>query len=238
MSYCPYCGKAVTADMSFCPSCGSSLSSEIRMYDLSNTLISGSGDYRVYLIGIETGKKEEIADLLEDVLGYTALSADNLVANVPVQIAANLSLKQAAVIAQAFEEYGAELSVTNGEETEDISAYTSASSLFNSDGSFLASAAMILATLSAANRLKSINKPKKPSLLERVFHSLFNVPEKHPVHVRRSITPRPKIRVKAPEPERKIVRQKLQPAKPRQNETFRRHESHDGKPQGGTHGRR
>ena len=113
-------------------------------------------------------------DLLEDVLGYTTASVKNLANNIPVQIAGNLSLKQAAVVAQAFEEYGVELSVTNGEEVADISEQTSSSSLFNSDGSFLASAAVVLATLGTVNRLRSIVKPRKPSLLQRLFHSLFS----------------------------------------------------------------
>ena len=190
MSYCPYCGRQVSDDMSFCPGCGASLNNETRSYTVSEDIGSAYGDYKIFITGLGTAKKANVIDLLEDVMGYTTTSATNLVNNIPVQIAGNLSLKQAAVVAQAFEEYGVELSVTNGDEIEDISAQTSANSLFNYDGSFLTSAAVILATLGAANRLRSIVRPRKPSFLEMLFHSLFNTGLRTPVHIRRSIRPR------------------------------------------------
>ena len=190
MSYCPYCGRQVSDDMSFCPGCGASLNNETRSYTVTEDIGSNYGDYKIYITGLGSAKKSNVIDLLEDVMGYTTVSATNLVNNIPVQIAGNLSLKQAAVVAQAFEEYGVELSVTNGDEIEDISSQTSSSSLFNYDGSFLASAAVILATLGATNRLRSIVRPRRPSLLERLFHSLFNTRRYPPVHIRRSIRPR------------------------------------------------
>ncbi len=210
MSYCPYCGTQVSEGMSFCPNCGASLNSEVRSYTVSDTVTSNSGDYKIYLTSLGTASRSNIIDLLEDTLGYTTVTATNLVSNIPVQIAGNLTLKQAAVIAQAFEEYGAELSVTNGDDYADISSQTSSVSLFNSDGSFLASAAVVLATLGTVNRLRSINKPKKPSLLSRLFHSLFKEDRKPPVHMRRSIKPR--NLVFKPQPQRKTVRQQLRPA--------------------------
>ena len=190
MSYCPYCGRQVSDDMSFCPGCGASLNNETRSYTVTENVGSTYGDYKIYITGLGSAKKANVIDLLEDVMGYTTATATNLVNNIPVQIAGNLSLKQAAVVAQAFEEYGVELSVTNGDEIDDISSETSSSSLFNYDGSFLTSAAVILATLGAANRLRSIVKPRKPSLLERLFHSLFNTGRRTPIHIRRSIRPR------------------------------------------------
>lgn len=190
MSYCPYCGRQVSDDMSFCPGCGASLNNETRTYTVSEDIGETYGDYKIFIIGLGSAKKANVIDLLEDVMGYTTASATNLVNNIPVQIAGNLSLKQAAVVAQTFEEYGVELSVTNGDEIEDISSQTSSSSLFNYDGSFLTSAAVILATLGATNRLRSIVRPRRPSLLEIFFHSLFNTRKKVPVHIRRSIRPR------------------------------------------------
>ena len=211
MSYCPYCGREVSADMSFCPNCGAALSNEVRSYTLTEDVGVDGGDYKVYITGLGSAKKSDVIDLLEDVLGYTTTSARNLVNNIPVQIAGELSVKQAAVIAQAFEEYGVELSVTNGDEIEDISSQTSSASLFNSDGSFLASAAVILATLGTVNRLRSIVKPKKPSLLQRIFHSLFSVNRRRkPVHVRRSIRPR-NLSYHHADPHRRTVRQQLRP---------------------------
>ncbi len=212
MSYCPYCGKEISDDMAFCPSCGASLNSELRTYTVTDDVTSNTGDYRIYITDLGTASKANVIDLLEDVLGYTTASATNLVSNIPVQIAGNLSLKQAAVVAQAFEEYGVELSVTNGDEAADISSQTSLKSLFNSDGSFLASAAIVLATLGAVNRLRSINKPKRPSLLQRLFHSLFSSRNEPPVHIRRSIRPRNMVFPNV-QPQRKRVRQELRPVR-------------------------
>lgn len=233
MSYCPYCGRQVDDDMSFCPSCGAALNSEVRSYTVNDTITSNTGNYKIYITGIGQAKKADVIDLLEDTLGYTTASATNLINNIPVQIAGNLSLKQAAVIAQAFEEYGVDLSVTNGDEYEDISSQTSSSSLFNSDGSFLASAALVLATIGAANRLRVINKPKKPSLISRLFHSLFGVNRRPPVHVRRTIRPR-NYRFNEV-PNRPVVRQKLTPSgflsqKP---QNARRDTGHQGGPSSG-----
>ena len=240
MSYCPYCGRQVSEDMSFCPGCGAALNTEEKRYTVTEEVSANSGDYKIYLTGLGSASRSEVEDLLEDVLGYTTVSAGNLVSNMPVQIAGNLSLKQAAVVAQAFEEYGVELSVTNSEdEYQDISSQTSSSSLFNSDGSFLVSAAIILATVGAANRLRSITKPKKPSLLQRLFRSLFTTGKRKPVHVRRTIRPRnmsfPYQNVSQP---RRTVRQKLSPfgnmnsrpasSKPQQS-------SHSGSHSAGSH---
>ena len=230
MSYCPYCGTEVTEEMSFCPNCGASLNLEVRSYKMANTIASNNGDYRVYITSLGNVSASNVIDLLEDTLGYTTVSATNLVNNIPVQIAGNLSLQQAAVIAQAFEEYGVELSVTNGEEETDISAQTSSSSLFNSDGSFLASAAVVLATISAANRLRSLNKPKKPGLLSRIFHSLFSANRKPPVHVRRTIRPRNMVFNSHSQPQRRTVRQQLRPAENRKSLSFGNNNHQNKKP--------
>ena len=198
--------------MSFCPGCGAALNNEVRSYTVNESLSGNTGDYKIYITDLGSASRANVIDLLEDVLGYTTSSATNLVNNIPVQIAGNLSLKQAAVVAQAFEEYGVELSVTNGDEIEDISAQTSSSSLFNYDGSFLASAVAILATLGAVNRLRSINKPRRPSLLQRIFHSLFNTRKRPPIHVRRSIRPR-NVTYKPGKPSmpRPTIKQQLRP---------------------------
>lgn len=124
------------------------------------------GEYRVYITGLGSVEKSDVIDLLEDVLGYTTASAKNLASNIPVQIAGNLSLKQAAVV---------------------------------------------LATLGTVNRLRSIVKPRKPSLLQRLFHSLFSVNRRRkPVHVRRRIRPR-SLSFGHVEPQRRVVRQQLRP---------------------------
>ncbi len=228
MPYCPYCGKEVSSDMSFCPSCGASLNTnELLSYTLTDEELESSGNYRIYITSLGTSKESVLIDLLEDVLGYTTNVATNFVNNIPVQIAGNLSLKQAAVIAQAFEEYGAEIAVTNGDDYEDISSQTSSSSLFNSDGSILASAAIILASIGAVNRLRSVNKPKKPSILEKLFHSLFKTRKNPPVHVRRHISLRgTTLRSNEQHHYKPVIKQQIKPAG----------KAHNKRPNDHTHG--
>lgn len=207
MSYCPYCGTQVSETMSFCPNCGAQLTSGTASNISTTAVTTAYGDYRIYISGLGTANQADVIDLLEDTLGYTTSAASSLVNHIPAQIAGNLTLQQAAVIAQAFEEYGVQLSVTNGEEAADISSQTSSSSLFNTDGSFLASAALVLGSLTAANRISSIIRPKKPALLDRIFHSLFNVRRKPPVHVRRTIRPAYReVRPAPPQPAKRAMR--------------------------------
>lgn len=202
MPYCPYCGSDVTDAMSFCPDCGASLTA--LPVSTSSHIASSPGDYRVYISGLGSAVRADVIDLLEDTLGYPTVTAASIIDNLPAQIAGNLSLQQAAVIAQVFEEYGVQLSVTNGEEAADISSAASNASLFNTDGSFLASAVLVLGSLTAANRISSIIRPKKPGLLDQIFHSLFNVRRKPPVHVRRIV--RPQIRNVPPAPVQPVKR--------------------------------
>ena len=218
--------------MAFCPGCGAAVSSSTQITTAPVTgIVSGTtGDYRIYITGLGSASRSNVIDLLEDTLGYNNYTATLMVNNIPVQIAGNLSLQQAAVIAQAFEEYGVLISVTNGDNAIDISSHTSPASVFNDDGSFLASAAMILASITAANRLRMITKPKSPSILERIFHSLFNTRRKPPVHVRRHVhqTFGPAVHI-PPQPPRRPVqparntfRRPARPASPRTGSVFSR----------------
>ena len=223
MAYCPYCGRQLTADMAFCPGCGAAVnqiatvSNQITASPVTGIVSGTAGDYRIYITGLGSASRSNVIDLLEDTLGYNTYTATLMVNNIPVQIAGNLSLQQAAVIAQIFEEYGVLISVTNGDAAADISTHTSSGSLFNDDGSFLASAAVVLASITAANRLRMITKPKSPSILERIFHSLFHTRRRPPVHVRRHVHQSfgPAIRT-VPQPARRIVQPARRPA-PRPN---------------------
>ena len=205
MTYCSYCGSAIAEGSNYCPNCGA----PIKTTAIANTTVvpSGLGDYQVYISSLGTANRADVIDLLEDTLGYSSATAASIVDSLPAQIAGCLSLQQAAVIAQAFEEYGVQLTVTNGEEAADISSATSSTSLFSSDGSFLASAALILGSITAANRVSSIIRPRKPSLLDRIFHSLFGPKRRPPVHVRRPIHQRMWNNPPAPlQPARRAVR--------------------------------
>lgn len=199
MAFCSYCGCQVSPTDRFCTNCGASLIDAVDTQTTSansgttytntvNTTYTGRddgrSDYEVILSGLGSCAAATCNDLLEDLLGYTDSEASALIANIPVKIGDNLTFTQAQTIAQALTEYGALISVVNGNENVDIGS--SETSLFNADGSFIKKALAVIATISLANRVTSVRPYRKPSLLERIFRLSFRR-SKPPVHIRRPI---------------------------------------------------
>ena len=206
MAFCSYCGCQVSSTDRFCTNCGASLidavgtqttsaSSGTTYTNTVNTTYTGRddgrSDYEVILSGLGSCAAGTCNDLLEDLLGYTDSEASALIANIPVKIGDNLTFTQAQTIAQALTEYGALISVVNGNENVDIGS--SGTSLFNADGSFIKKALAVIATISLANRVTSFKPYRKPSLLERIFRLSF-IRRKPPVHIRRPIPHRIYVR--------------------------------------------
>lgn len=170
MSYCPYCGAELVSGT------GTALT-------LSSA--KAGGEYRLILVSRGTSTQTKTIDLLTDLLGYTETMAEDLYENAPVEIAEGLSAEQAKCLAQAFTEYGIEVSVCDPYGTVTLQN-SSGTSLFSSDGNLLASAAAILATITALNRVNSFRRYSRPSLLERLFRLAFR-PKEPPRHIRRRI---------------------------------------------------
>ena len=181
MPYCVHCGQEVTSTMRYCPACGKTLN-QVTEEPVSTD--ASKKDYSVYLVNKGTANKLNLRDLLVDMLGYTPAQAMEMLDNIPVEIATNLTVTQAAVIAQAFEEYGAEVTVGVGDEAVNIDSKSRSNSLFASDGGYLGSVAAVLASLSAANRLTEVRPWKKPAPWIYTFHSNYQ-PTTPPRHVRR-----------------------------------------------------
>ena len=182
--YCPYCGNEVTSAMSYCPYCGAELVSGTGTA-LTLSSAKAGGEYRLILVSRGTSTQTKTIDLLTDLLGYTETMAEDLYENAPVEIAKGLSAEQAKCLAQAFTEYGIEVSVCDPYGTVTLQN-SSGTSLFSSDGNLLASAAAILATITALNRVNSFRRYSRPSLLERLFRLAFR-PKEPPRHIRRRI---------------------------------------------------
>ena len=188
MNFCPSCGHKLISDVKFCPECGYKIAQDevimnnTAVYD--EEVLDENGTYKLVLVSCGTCNPSLVADLLIDTYGYTSNRAIKLVEYVPVEIAKNLTARQAAYSAQVFTEYGAEVSiVTEDNDYADLTTNVSSKSLFNLDGSLVATAAAVLATLSAVNRVTTYKKVKKPSLLTRIFRTLFKPAQ--PTHVRR-----------------------------------------------------
>ena len=129
---------------------------------------------------------------MEDVFGYTDAESGNLVRMAPVVVGEKLTAEEAMTIAQMYTEYGMEVSITdNADQYVDLTGKAN-SSVFNSDGSLIASAAAIIGALTVANRISAYRRFKKPSLLERLFHVNYH-PAPPPYHrnFRPPLEPRP-----------------------------------------------
>lgn len=161
MAYCSKCGHLIPEGSNYCPNCGQAV----------NTFQSDKF-YNVYIASLGSANKLAVKELLEDVLGYTASQAQQIVNVIPAQIATGLNIQQATYVAQAFAEYGVEITVGDDNGAADLSQYARGS-VYNSDGSFLAGVAATLATLSAANRVREIRRWKRPSFWNIFFRTLF-----------------------------------------------------------------
>ena len=184
--FCPNCGKEITQIVNFCPFCGYSLqtasTSAIIIPDAVSTSVS-SGTYGLVLVSCGTCSETVTADLLEDIFGYSSSAAENLIAQAPVEIGQKMSESEASYVARMFSEYGIEVSIINEKDEYIDPSKSAVSSVFNSDGSLIAAAAAVIGALSAANRVTAYRKFKKPSLVSRIFRTLFT--PKPPKHMRR-----------------------------------------------------
>lgn len=166
--YCPNCGAGIQSGINFCPYCGTSLNAAaVSVSSLTQN------EYQIILVSRGSCDSAALKNLLEDVFGYSSLQSSSLISSMPVQIAQNLNDEEAAVIAQMFAEYGAEVSVLDEKQSYVDLSHKASSSIFAPDGSLLAKAAVIIGALGAANRVTLYTTIRKPSLLERIFRPLF-----------------------------------------------------------------
>lgn len=194
--YCSNCGNQVQDHANFCPNCGQSLTqATLPTVSASSTLStsiasSGSGDYRLVFVDRDDCSEADAENLMMDLLGYDAEDADQFVELAPIEIADNLSLIQARTLAQAFTEYGCQVTVLDDSgDIVDISDKAT-SSVFDIDGNLVLKAAGILGALTLVNKVTSYRRYKKTSLLERIFRPKYHVVRPRP---RRFVPERPRM---------------------------------------------
>ena len=189
MPFCPNCGQSVEESMRFCPSCGAALAAGAITGtvsgDTSYTPYGAQGDdYRLVLISCGTCTAATVRELLQNVLGYTASEASTLTDRVPAEFARMLSFQQALDIARMFTEYGMQIAVYNSSGYVDISQHAT-SSVFQSDGSILKTAAVSLAALTAVNRVTRFLRWTLPNPLRFLFTPRYRYqapPPPRPIH--------------------------------------------------------
>ena len=170
MAFCNRCGAQAAPGAAFCAACGAPITDgaivnappvnvapAAPVTPPPTYAAPAAADYSLVLYSTGTCARNYADDVLEDLLGYTNAEAKQLVAMLPAQIAQYLTAEQAQYLAQALTEYGMEVAVFRGNNAVDFSQYATGS-VFNTDGSFIASAVAALATVGVANRLTGFRR--------------------------------------------------------------------------------
>ncbi|MBR2778589.1 MAG: zinc ribbon domain-containing protein [Firmicutes bacterium] len=212
MAFCPNCGNELKGTPNYCPNCGQKLSDykfeTVNPNMSSNQPQSAAADssaasaqtggaassdtseqlpvHDVVLVRLDSCPKETCLDLLEDLMGYSTDLAENVIKECPTLIATSLTKKQAVTIAQAFSEYGADMTIYTpdgainfeGKERAHISANTYSKngyngSIYRSDGSMIGLAAAVIGTLTAANFISGVNSFNRPGVYDNPFRPGF-----------------------------------------------------------------
>ena len=167
MAFCTNCGIQLEAGVRFCPNCGTAVTI---VTPVTTTVRS---DYQVVLVSRGSCTKRVAADILSDLLGYTDAEAAQILNNLPMATAIDLTAVQAQYIAQAMAEYGMEVAIYNGNGIVDMTASATAS-VYDTSGSFLAGVAAVLAGLTIGNRVTRYERWVKPAPV--VFRPAYRRP--------------------------------------------------------------
>ncbi len=196
MKYCTYCGSAMEDEANYCPNCGG------EAYDAGAERPAAPEPedldigYRIVLFSRGSCSLKTTKEVLCDLLGYSTATVEDLLDNMPVEVADELTELQAVTIAQVLAEYGMEITIVDENDQYVDLSHKAQISVFDSRGMMLESALQTLATLSALNRVHRYRRYRRPSFLSLLFMPSYVRPR--PIHVRRHIN-------LDPEPRRRIV---------------------------------
>ncbi|MDO4566789.1 MAG: ribosomal protein L7/L12 [Oscillospiraceae bacterium] len=154
--FCPACGTQQSDSNSFCTSCGKALSAAAEAASSGYTSCgSESGKYDVILQSCGD-RVATAAEIIRDICGYTLAEAQEIVNKAPTLLARDLTLEQARAICLSLSNNGMS---SSARDAQGVSTEYSASTSESADmGTTLLGAgvtlAAVLATISAANRIK------------------------------------------------------------------------------------
>ena len=180
MAYCTNCGIMLESGVRFCPNCGTPVAADTAHV---------RSDYQVVLVSRGTCAKNVAVDILSDLLGYTDAEATQIINNVPMATAIELTAVQAQYIAQAMAEYGMEVAIYNASGYVDMNTSASAS-VFDNSGSFLTNVAAVLAGLTIGNRISRYERWIQPAPV--VFRPAYRRPAPLTAYRRYRVVPAPR----------------------------------------------
>lgn len=184
MAYCTSCGQQVDSTMRFCPSCGAALTVSAESAEALTAAavtapvtvspgtvteeVSQAVDYSIVLVSCGSCSRTTARSLLQDVLHYSRTESIRLTSEIPIEIARNLTFRQALDLARMFTEYGMQVSVYNTNGYVDLGLYAD-QSVFSSGGTLLSDVVTTLATLTVANRVSRFLRWTHPEPLRHLF---------------------------------------------------------------------
>ena len=145
--FCPNCGTQLSSGVNFCPNCGANVSNVAARV---NATTADQGNM-VMLLSLGTCNRATAAALLSQICGYDSDDALLIADSAPITVARGLSDAQARYLAQAFTEYGLEVSVYDGNGWREWESNTS--SVWDQTGALIASVASALGLISLNNRI-------------------------------------------------------------------------------------
>ena len=146
--YCPNCGTLIGEGVNFCPNCGAQLKAVVQPTVVATSAVEGN---MVMVTSLGTCSQVTAAALFQQVCGYSAEEAALLAVNVPITVARKLTDSQARYLAQAFTEYGMEVSVYDRNGWRDLESETT--SVWDKAGMLIAGVASALGLLNVNNRI-------------------------------------------------------------------------------------
>ena len=142
--FCPNCGTQLSSNVNFCPNCGT----KVVQVTTPTQTVQGN---MVMLLSLGTCNRATAAALLRHICGYETEDALLIVDSVPITVARGLTDAQARYLAQAFAEYGLEVSVYDGNGWRDWESDNT--SVWDQAGDMLTAVAAALGLISVNNRI-------------------------------------------------------------------------------------
>ena len=145
--FCPNCGTQLGNGVNFCPNCGTKVVAVTPMA-INPTAAQGN---MVMLLSLGACARATAAVLLQQLCGYGTDEALIIVDSAPITVARGLTDAQARYLAQAFAEYGMEVSVYDGNGWRDWESGNT--SVWDQAGGMLTAVAAALGLISVDNRI-------------------------------------------------------------------------------------
>lgn len=145
--FCPNCGTQLQDGVNFCPNCGTKV---VAVTPMTVNPAAAQGNM-LMLLSLGTCARATAAVLLQQLCGYDTDDALLIVDSAPITVARGLTDAQARYLAQAFSEYGMEVSVYDGNGWRDWESGNT--SVWDQTGGMLAAVAAALGLISVDNRI-------------------------------------------------------------------------------------